>query len=80
MILNLTSEDKARLKSLSQQKDTLFSLKKLFINTLCERSVSNDITYLAAQKIAFQMLYDIFHDIEVMQPDIEAKTERENLV
>ena len=80
MLLPLLEEDKARLKRLNQSKDTLFSLKKLFINAACERPASNEVNYLAAQKIALTMLYDIFHDLEVIQPDIHTGTDKDNLV
>ena len=80
MILPLTEEDKIRLKKLNQSKDTVYSLKKLFINTISERPSSYEVNFLAAQRIAFSMLYDIFHDLEVMQPDQTGEPPKNNLV
>ena len=80
MILPLTDEDKIRLKKLSQSKDTVYYLKKLFINAIGERPASNDVSFLAAQRIAFSMLYDIFHDLEVMHPDAGGEPPKNNIV
>ena len=80
MIFPLTDEDKIRLKKLNQSKDTVYSLKKLFINAISERPTSNEVNFLAAQRIAFSMLYDIFHDLEVMHPDQTEEQTKNNLV
>lgn len=76
----LTNDEKSRLQRLNRDKATLFALKKLFINVACERPASYEVNFLAAQKIAINMLFDVFHDLEIIQPDNQTLTNRENLV
>ena len=67
MILPLLPEEKIYLSRLD--RNTKLALKKLFINACFERPASNEVNFLAAQRIAINMLFDIFHDLEVIQPD-----------
>ena len=80
MMLPLLQEEKARLKRLNQDKSAIFALKKLFINVASERPSSYEVNFLAAQRIAINMLYDVFHDLESIQPDTKGGKEEENMV
>lgn len=80
MLLPLTDQEKSRLKRLNNDKTTIFALKKLFINATSERPTSYETSFLAAQRIAISMLYDIFHDLEVIKPDSQTGKIEENLV
>lgn len=78
MILPLFPEEQMRLKRID--KNTLFALKKLFINATFRTNTNNDVANLAAQKIAQDMIHDIFHDIETLPSDIPKKDGFENMV
>lgn len=80
MLMPLFEEEKARLKRLAQDKSTLFALKKLFINAVSERPASYEVNFLAAQRLAINMLYDIFHDLENTQPDSKVGRVEENMI
>ena len=80
MILPLLNEEKARLQRLNKDQGTVFALKKLFINVATERPASYEVNFLAAQRIALNMLYDVFHDLETIQPDTNGGRVEENVV
>lgn len=80
MIFPLFQEEKARLKRLNQDKTTVFALKKLFINVVSERPASYEVNFLAAQRIAINMLYDVFHDLETISPDTTGGGVEENMI
>lgn len=76
--LLLSNDEKNLLKQLNQNKALVLALKKLFINIAFERSPSNEVQFLAAQKIAINMLYDVFHDLDTIQIDNKKIEEKEN--
>ena len=78
MILPLTPEDKIYISRLD--RNTKFALKKVFINACFERPADYTTEFLAAQRIAINMIYDIFRDIETIQPDKTINTSKDNLV
>ena len=80
MILPLLNEEKSRLHRLNKDKSTIFALKKLFINVVSERPASYEVNFLAAQRIAMNMLYDVFHDLETISPDSTGGKTEENMV
>jgi len=80
MILPLTQDEKSRLQRLNRQKEVIFALKKLFINVASERPAAYEVNFLAAQRIAINMLFDVFHDLEAIQPDNQIKPNEGNLI
>ncbi len=78
MILPLSGEEKIYLHRLD--RNTKLALKKLFINACFERPASNEINFLASQRIAINMLYDIFHDLDNIRADSPNSVPRENIV
>ena len=80
MILPLTNDEKSRLQRFNQQKEVVFALKKLFLNAASERPVSYDVNFLAAHRVAIDIISDVFHDLEKIQPDNPAGTNIGNLI
>jgi len=80
MLLPLTNDEKSRLQRLNQQKEVVLALKKLFLNEATKAPASYEIQFLAAQKIAELMIDDIFHQLEVIQPDNQTRSNEGNLV
>jgi len=78
MILPLTPEEKIYLSRLD--RNTKLALKKLFINACFERPAAYDNDFLAAQRIAQNMIYDIFHDLEAIKPDQTRENKDQNAV
>ena len=77
-ILPLSSEEKIYLSRLD--RNTKLALKKLFINTCFEKPLDYDVNYLAARKEAENIITDIFHDLDNIQPDKTIEDRRDNLV
>ena len=78
MIIPLLPEEKIYLSRLD--RNTKLALKKLFINACFERPASYETSFLAAQRIAINMIYDIFHDLDVIQPDQTRDNTSQNAV
>ena len=78
MILPLSSEDKIYISRLD--RNTKLALKKVFINACFERPADYRVEFLAAQRIAINMLFDIFHDLDTIKPDSTVDENRDNLV
>lgn len=72
MFLEITSEDKARLKNLNSDKMAVFALKKLFLNVCAEKPFSTHTNTLAAERIALECIKRAFEDLNNMRTD-EAK-------
>ena len=79
-LLPLTNDEKSRLQRLNQQKEVVFALKKLFLNAASDRPASYDVNFLAAHRVAIDIICDVFHDLEVMQPDNQMEIKAGNLV
>ena len=69
MIFPLTAEDKGQLKRLNDNKLVIFALKKLFLNIAIKSKPPIDINVLAAERIAIDIVQDVFHQLSVIQPD-----------
>ena len=80
MILPLTQDEKSRLQRLNQQKEVTFALKKLFLNTASKRPASYDVNFLAAHRMAIDIISDVFHDLETIKSDNPAGTNIGNLI
>lgn len=78
MIIPLLPEEKIYLSRLD--RNTKLALKKLFINASFERPPSYETSFLAAQRIAINMIYDIFHDLENIRPDSHDSTSEGNVI
>ena len=78
MILPLSQEEKISLQKISPR--LRLALKKLFINASFERPANLDVNFLAAQRIAINMIYDLFHDLDGIQPEETTKTTKENMI
>jgi len=80
ILFPLTNDDKAQLKRLNDNKSTIFSLKKLFLNASTKSKLPDDVNTLAAERIAIDIINEAFHQLNVIQPDNIKSNERENLV
>ena len=70
-LLPLTQDEKSRLQRLNQQKETVFALKKLFLSVCVKKPASNE---------AIEKISEAFHDLEVIQSDIQTRQSEGNLV
>ena len=80
MILPLTNEEKNRLQSLAKQKEVVFALKKMFLNTAIKGEVPKDVQILAAERIALNIIQDAFHQLENMKPEDGYSNNSENVI
>ena len=71
MILPLSNDEKFRLQRLNQQKEVVFALKKLFLSVCVKKPASNE---------AIEKISEAFHDLEVIQPDIQERQDAGNIV
>ena len=71
MILPLSNDEKFRLQRLNQQKEVVFALKKLFLSVCVKKPASNE---------AIEKISEAFHDLEVIQPDIQERQDVGNIV
>ena len=76
----LTNEERGRLQRLNKQKDVVSALKKLALNTALKGNLPQEVQTLAAERIAIDIIQDIFHTLEVIQPDNQTGKEEGNLV
>ena len=67
--LELTQEEKNRLKNLNNDKGTIFALKKLFLNVCADKPLSTEMTTLAAERVALEYIMQAFHDLSVIRPE-----------
>ena len=79
-MIQLTSEDKSKLKALNDNKNLVNALKKLFLNTFLGRPVSTEVPTLAAERLAIEFLRQAFYELSVIQPDEKRQKIEENLV
>ena len=70
-LLPLTNDERGRLQRLNQQKEAVFALKKLFLNACVKEPASNE---------AIKKVSEAFHDLEMIQPDIQKSTSEMNLI
>mgnify|MGYP001608752051 CR=1 FL=1 len=80
MIFPLTADDKGQLKRLNDNKLLVFALKKLFLNVATKSKPPADVNVLAAERIALDIIQDVFSKLETLQPDSREGTKEENLV
>lgn len=78
MILPLFPEEKMRLKRIDG--NTIFALKKLFINATFKKPSDHEVNVLAAQRFAQDLIADVFHDLETLPSDATATDVRGNMV
>ena len=65
----LNDNERSRLQRLGKQKDIVFALKKLAFNTATKGTLPADVQTLAAERIAIDIIQDIFRQLEIIQPD-----------
>ena len=80
MIFPLTNEEKNRLQSLARQKEVVFALKKVFLNTAMKGEIPNDVQILAAERIALDIIQDTFHQLENLKPENGYSNNSENVI
>ena len=80
MIFPLTNDDKSQLKRLCDNKLLIFALKKLFLNVATKSKLPADVQTLAAERIAIDIIQDVFNQLNVLQPDSREGSKIENLV
>lgn len=78
MMLPLYPEETMRLKRIDN--NTLFALKKLFINATFTSTDNVDVNHLAAQRIAMDMIKDTFHYLETLPADTTQRDVSGNMV
>lgn len=78
MMLPLFPEETMRLKRID--KNTLFALKKLFINATFTNTKTSDVSQLAAQRVAQDMIRDVFDNLETLPSDTSQRDVSENVV
>ena len=77
----LTEDEKRRLESLARQKELVFALKKVFLNTVTKGSVmTKDTQWLAAERIAIDLIKDAFHQLENLKPEGGYGINSENVI
>ena len=76
----LTNDDKGQLKRLNDNKSLIFALKKLFLNTATKSKLPDGVDVLAAERIAIDIIQEVFHKLDTLQPDSRGETNVENLV
>lgn len=79
-LFSLTNEDKGHLKRLNDNKSAIFALEKFFLITCIKAKLPLDVNTLAAERIALDIIQDIFHQLQNMQPDSREGIKVENLV
>ena len=80
-MMPLTEDEKGRLESLAKQKELVFALKKVFLNTVTKGSVmTKDTQWLAAERIAIDLIKDAFHQLENLRPDTNISSNSKNMV
>ena len=65
----LSTDDKAQLKRLNENKSAIFSLKKLFLNCSTKSKLPSEVNVLAAERIALDIVQDDFHKLSKIQPE-----------
>lgn len=76
----LTTDDKAQLKRLNENKPVIFSLKKLFLNVATKSKLPAEVNVLAAERIAIDIVNDAFYQLSTIQPETSFGEKKENLV
>lgn len=67
----ITNNERSRLKTLGNDKAAIFALKKLFLNVCVENPASNE---------AITKITKAFHQLDVIQPEIQTGATKENLI
>ena len=70
ILFPLSNEEKESLKRFNQENSTIFALKKLFLNACIKEPASNE---------SIKKITEAFHDLEVIQPDIQTDRNEENV-
>ena len=76
----LTADDKSQLKRLNDNQPLIFALKKLFLNVATKSKLPPEVNVLAAERVAIDIIQDAFHQLNAIQPDSRAGSEKTNLV
>lgn len=77
ILLEITNDEKMRLKHLNDDKATIHALKKHFLN-IC--SDAPDKENLAAERIALEYIKKAFYELSVLTYDINKLQEKDNIV
>ena len=80
MIFPLTSDDQAQLKRLNDNKLLIFALKKLFLNVAIKSKPPADVNVLAAERIALDIIQDVFNQLSNIHADSPAGAHEENMI
>ena len=80
IFLELTEEEKERVKRLTGDKALLFALKKLFLSSFIQEPASNGVEHAAAQRIAIEYLRKAFQELNAIAPHREELGEKDNFV
>lgn len=77
---DLTTEEKQKLKNVQADELAFLALKKFFLNETLRESKAKDISVLGAERIALDIIKDIFAKLKSYQPDEIYDQLRENIV
>ena len=80
MIFDLSTEEKERLRKFGGDRNTIFALKKLFMNVCFGKPASLEVRELAAERLAQTYIEKAFHELSVINPGNQAGKDEENLV
>lgn len=76
----LDDNDKGHLKRLNENKSAIFALKKLFLTTATKSNLPNDINVLAAERIAIDIITDVFRELVNIREDVSGSAQNKNMV
>jgi len=79
-MLDLTPEERIRLRNLNNDKMAIFALKKLFLNVVIKDIIAIDINIMAAQRATIEYIKDAFHELSILKGDEQPRTQNDNIV
>ena len=76
----LSDSEKGRLQRLNKDQNAVFALKKLFINTALKGVIPPDTQTLAAERIALDIIQEVFRQLNNIQPTNQRAEVKTNLI
>ena len=76
-MIDITPEEKERLKRFSGDKQTIMSLKKLFLNVCLEKPKTDNTQMLASQRLAVEYMRSAFNELTLLN-DLDSKETEES--
>ena len=79
-MFELTTEEKQKLKNVQADELAFLALKKFFLNETLRSSETKDINILGAERIALDIIKNIFGKLKGFQADEAYEQKKENIV